>query len=110
MLQTKEIVFFIIWASMLVACSSVLENFVLTIDTGSNDDRIGFLCDASRSFTTGVWKFAVYPRHMAKPRKHSAKALQCVTLGKQHSAYTESVNVSLPSVFHRALGKDFAEC
>jgi hypothetical protein len=33
---------------MLVACS-VLENYVLTIDIGSNDDRIGFLCDASKS-------------------------------------------------------------
>ena len=61
-------------------------------------------------FTTGMRKVAMCPRHTAKPKKHLAKPLSSVTLGKQHSAYTESANVSLPSVFYRALGKDFAEC
>ena len=60
-------------------------------------------------FTTGIWKFAVCPRHTAKPKKHSAKALPSVKLDKRHSAYTESANVSFPSVFYRALGKDFVQ-
>ena len=40
---------------------------------------------------------------------HSAKDLSSVTLGKQHTASTVPANSSLPSVFYRALGKDFAE-
>ena len=58
------------------------------------------------SLTTGMRKFAVCPRYTVKPKKHSAKP----TLSKQHSAYTESTNVSSPSVFYQALDKDFAEC
>jgi hypothetical protein len=32
------------------------------------------------------------------------------TLGKEHTAKKLSVKRPLPSVFYRALGKDFAEC
>ena len=32
------------------------------------------------------------------------------TLGKQHTAYTVTAKVYLPSVFYQAFGKDFAEC
>jgi hypothetical protein len=32
------------------------------------------------------------------------------TLGKEHSAKISSAKGSLPSVFFRTLGKDFAEC
>jgi len=60
--------------------------------------------------TTGNKIFAVCPRHTAKPKKHSAKTLPSVTLGKQHTAYIVTAKVYLPSVFYRALGKDVAEC
>ena len=60
--------------------------------------------------TTGNRDFAVCHRHSAKTKKHSAKALPSVTLGKQHTAYTELANSYLPSVFYRAFGKWFAEC
>ena len=50
------------------------------------------------------------PRHTVKLKKHSAKDLPSVTLGKQHTAYTVTAKVSLPSVFYCAFGKDFAEC
>ena len=39
--------------------------------------------------------------------RHSAKTKK--TLGNQHMASTVPTNVSLPSVFYRALGKYFAE-
>ena len=55
--------------------------------------------------TTGNREFAVCHRHSAKTKKHSAKALPSVTLGKQDTASTESTNSYLPSVFYRALGK-----
>ena len=54
-------------------------------------------CIEDGTITTGMPRFAVCPRHMAKPKKHSAKPLPSVTLGKRHSAYTESLNLSLPS-------------
>ena len=38
-------------------------------------------------------------RNSSLPWKHSAKPLPSVTLDKRHSAYTESANVSLASVF-----------
>ena len=59
--------------------------------------------------TTENSRFAVCHKHLAKPKKHSAKDLSSVTLGKQHTASTVPVNISLPSVFYRALGKYFAE-
>ena len=67
---------------------------------------VNFFNDA---FTTENSGFAVCHRHSAKPTKHSAKALPSVTLGKQHTTSTVPANVSLPSVFYRALGKYFAE-
>ena len=60
-------------------------------------------------YTTGNSRFAVCHRHSAKPKKHSAKDLPSVTLDKQYTASIVSANVSLPSVFYQALGKDFAE-
>ena len=68
-----------------------------------------YVC-ANIIITTGNSGFAVCHRHSANTTKHSAKALPSVTLGKQHTASTVPANVSLPSVFYRALGKDFAEC
>jgi len=59
--------------------------------------------------TTGNSRFVVCHRHSAKPKKHSVKDLSSVTLDKQHTASTVPTNGSLPSVFSRALGKDFAE-
>jgi len=59
--------------------------------------------------TTGNSRFAMCHRHSAKPKKHSANDLLSVTLAKQHTTSTVPANVSLPSVFYRALGKDFAE-
>ena len=59
--------------------------------------------------TTRNSRFAVCHRHLAKPKKHSAKDLSSVTLDKQHMASTVPANGSLPSVFYRPLGKDFAE-
>ena len=53
----------------------------------------------------GHWSL---PKIVALP-KHSAKDLLSVTLGKQHTASTVPANVSLPSVFYRALDKYFAE-
>ena len=50
------------------------------------------------------------PRHTVKLKKHSAKDLPSVTLGKQHTAYTVTAKVYLPSDFYRALDKDIAEC
>ena len=60
--------------------------------------------------TTENSRFAVCHKHSAKPTKHSTKALPNVTLVKQHTASTVLANVFLPSVFYRALDKDFAEC
>ena len=60
--------------------------------------------------TTELLEFAEYPKHSAKDIKHSTKVLPSVTLGKQHTASTESANSCLPSVFYRALDKWFAEC
>jgi hypothetical protein len=60
--------------------------------------------------TTGHSSFAECLRHSAKPRKHSAKCLPSVTLGKERSANCTSATASLPSTFCRALGKVFAEC
>ena len=59
--------------------------------------------------TTGNSDFAVCHRHSAKTKKHSAKALPNITLGKQYTWSTVSANSYLPSVFYRALGK-CAEC
>jgi len=56
------------------------------------------------TITTGNSGFAVCHRHLAKPIKHSTKALPSVTLGKQHTASTVSANVYLSSVFYWALG------
>ena len=58
-------------------------------------------------FTTRNSDFAMYHMHSAKTKKHSAKALPSVTLGKQHTASIVSENSYLPSVFYRALGKWF---
>ena len=52
--------------------------------------------------TIGNSSFAVCHRH-------SAKDLPSVTLDKQHTTSTVPANGSLPSVFYRTLGKDFAE-
>jgi hypothetical protein len=60
--------------------------------------------------TTRHSSFAECLRHSAKPRKHSAKCLSSVTLGKERSANCTSATASLPSTFCRTLGKDFAEC
>ena len=38
------------------------------------------------------------------------KVLPSVALGIQHTATIYSAKACLPSVFHRALGKHFAEC
>ena len=65
--------------------------------------------DTVRELTTRNTSFAMCHRHSAKTKKHSAKALPSVTLGKQHMASTVPTNVSLLSVFYRALGKYFAE-
>ena len=59
--------------------------------------------------TTENSRFAVCHKHSAKPKKHSAKDLSSATLDKQHTASIVLANGSLPSVFYRALGKDFAE-
>jgi hypothetical protein len=48
--------------------------------------------------------------HSAKQHKHSANPLPSVALGKEETAKKESAKASLPSVFYRALHKDFAEC
>jgi hypothetical protein len=63
-----------------------------------------------QSATTGIAFFAECLRHSAKAILHSAKPLPSVTLGKEHSAKISSAKGSLPSVFFRTLGKDFAEC
>ena len=68
------------------------------------------VCIGRETCTTRNMIFVVCPRHMAKPKKHSAKALPSVTLRKQHTAYTLTTKVYLLSVFCRALGKDVAEC
>jgi hypothetical protein len=60
--------------------------------------------------TTGIAFFAECLIHSAKAILHSAKHLPSVTLGKEHSAKISSAKGSLPSVFFRTLGKDFAEC
>ena len=57
--------------------------------------------------TIGNRIFAVCLKHTAKCKKHSANVLSSV---KQHTAYTVTAKVYLPSVFYRALGKDVAEC
>jgi hypothetical protein len=59
--------------------------------------------------TTGEAHFAECLRHSAKQQKRSANALPSVTLGKEETAKKGSAKASLPSVFYRALGKDFAE-
>jgi hypothetical protein len=58
----------------------------------------------------GDTSFAECLRHSAKQHKHSAKPLPSVALGKEGTAKKGSAKTSLPSVFCRALGKDFAEC
>ena len=60
-------------------------------------------------FTTGNSRFVACHMHSAKPKKHSAKDLPSITLNKQHITSTVPANGSLPSVFYRALGKDFVE-
>ena len=59
--------------------------------------------------TTENSRFSVCHNHSTKSKKHSAKSLPSITLNKQHTASTVPANGSLPSVFYRALGKDFAE-
>ena len=44
-------------------------------------------------YTTENRIFAVCPRHTAKPKKYSAKALPNVTLGKQHTTYIVTAKV-----------------
>ena len=61
------------------------------------------------SCTTENSSFAVCHRHSTKFKKYSAKYLPSVTLGNQHMTSTVPANRFLPSVFYRALGKDFAE-
>jgi hypothetical protein len=61
-------------------------------------------------FTTGFRTFAECLGYSAKPRKHSAKTLPNVTLGKGHSIANIPAKTSLPSAFCRALGKGFVEC
>jgi hypothetical protein len=61
-------------------------------------------------FTTGFRTFAECLGHSAKPRKHSAKALPSVTLGKGHLVANIPAKTSLPRAFCRALDKGFAEC
>jgi hypothetical protein len=53
-------------------------------------------------FTTGNGYFA-------ECKKHSAKALPSVALGKGHTEERLSAKGTLPSAFRRALGKAFAE-
>ena len=60
--------------------------------------------------TTGISSFAECQVHSAKPQKHPAKALPSVALGEAHSANKSSAKTSLPSVFYRTLGENFAEC
>jgi hypothetical protein len=60
--------------------------------------------------TTRIDLFVKCLKHLAKPGKHSAKALPSVTLGKESSTNCTSATASLPSTFYRALGKAFAEC
>jgi hypothetical protein len=60
--------------------------------------------------TTGNDCFAECPKHSAKRKKHSAKALPSVALGKGDTAEENTAKGTLPSAFCRALGKDFAEC
>jgi hypothetical protein len=60
--------------------------------------------------TTGNDYFAECRKHSAKPKKHSAKALPSVALGKGDTAQEKMAKGTLPSAFCRALGKDFAEC
>ena len=62
------------------------------------------------SATTGISSFAECQVHSAKPQKHPAKALPSVALGEAHSANKSSAKTSLPSVFYRTLGENFAEC
>jgi hypothetical protein len=50
------------------------------------------------------------PSVSAKTILHSAKPLPSITLGKEHSANISSAKGSLPSIFFRTLGKDFAQC
>ena len=59
--------------------------------------------------TTENSRFVVCHRHSTKPKKHSTKDLLGVTLDKLHTPSTVAANDSLPSVFYRALGKDFAK-
>jgi len=64
----------------------------------------------SSQSTTGISSFAECQVHSAKPQKHPAKALPSVALGEAHSANKSSAKTSLPSVFYRTLGENFAEC
>jgi hypothetical protein len=59
--------------------------------------------------TTGNGYFAECQKHSAKLQKHSAKVLPSVALGKGHTEEKMSTKGTLPSAFHRALGKAFAE-
>ncbi|PVH48307.1 hypothetical protein PAHAL_4G304800 [Panicum hallii] len=61
------------------------------------------------SVTTGNGYFAECQKHSAKTQKHSAKPLPSVALGKEHTEKELSAKGTLPSAFHRALGKAFAE-
>jgi hypothetical protein len=60
--------------------------------------------------TTGIDRFAECLKHSAKPKRHSVQASPSVVLGKEGSANSTSAKPSLPNIFSRALGTDFAEC
>ena len=75
---------------------------------GSIRTRARSILSEFSAHTTKNSEFVVCHRHSAKTKKHSAKDLLSVTLSKQHTTSTVPTNVSLSSVFYRALGKYFA--
>jgi hypothetical protein len=67
-------------------------------------------CLASSSIRSNTTRIGRFAECSAKPEKHSTKSLPSVTLDKESSVNSTSAATSLPSIFYRALDKDFAEC
>jgi hypothetical protein len=85
-----------------VVAVGVNENLTYLVEVARALGELGHV----QPYTTGNGCFAECLKHLAKPQKHSAKALPSVALDKEDSTNSTSAKPSLPSTFSRALGKE----